>query len=120
MKRILILISLIILTGCSNQTEIKTGKITCEQKNILVEEKNAVIIDVRTKDEYKDSHMKDAINIPYDQIKKQIAKEENINKETPIIVYCKSGARSNKAYNTLIEQGYKNVYDLGALSKCNR
>ena len=119
MKKILILISLIILTGCSNKTEIKTGKINCEQKNILVEEKNAVIIDVRTTDEYKESHMKNAINIPYDQIKKQITKEENINKETPIIVYCKSGARSNKAYNTLIEQGYKNVYDLGALSKCN-
>lgn len=32
MKRILILISLIILIGCSNKTEIKTGKITCEQK----------------------------------------------------------------------------------------
>lgn len=119
MKKNLILISLIILTGCSNKTEIKTGKINCEQKNILVEEKNAVIIDVRTTDEYKESHMKNAINIPYDQIKKQITKEENINKETPIIVYCKSGARSNKAYNTLIEQGYKNVYDLGALSKCN-
>lgn len=119
MKKILILISLIIITGCSNKTEIKTGKINCEQKNILVEEKNAVIIDVRTTDEYKDSHMKDAINISYDKITKQIAKEENINKETPIIVYCKSGARSNKAYNTLIEQGYKNVYDLGALSNCN-
>lgn len=119
MKKILIILSLIILTGCSNKTEIKTGKITCEQKNILVEENNAVIIDVRTKDEYKELHMEDAINIPYNQITEQKLKEENINKETPIIVYCKSGTRSNKAYNTLIEQGYKNVYDLGALSKCN-
>ena len=118
MKKLLITLSLILLTGCAS-SEIKTGKISCDQKNKLIEEKNTVIIDVRTKDEYKTSHMENAINIPYDKIKEEIKTKKDISKDTPIIVYCKSGARSEKAYNALIEAGYTKVYDLGALSKCN-
>ena len=119
MKKVLMIISLIILTGCTNTSKIKTGKISCEQKDKLLQDSKTVIIDVRTKDEYKESHIKDAINIPYDKIKEKIKTKENIDKETPIIVYCKSGSRSNKAFNELINAGYKKVYDLGAISKCN-
>lgn len=118
MKKIFIILSLIILTGCANK-EIKTGKISCNQKEELLKQENIVIIDVRTKEEYKESHMENAINIPYDKIKEKIKNKKEINKDTPIIVYCKSGARSEKAYNILIEEGYTKVYDLGALSKCN-
>ncbi len=117
MKKIFIILSLLIFTGCTSK-EIPTGKISCNQKEELLKQENIVIIDVRTKEEYKESHMENAINIPYDKLKEEINKKD-INKDTPIIVYCKSGARSNKAYNTLIEEGYKKVYDLGALSKCN-
>ena len=119
MKKVLILLSIILLTGCSETTIIKTGKISCNQKNKLLENENLVIIDVRTKEEYKEFHMKDAINIPYEKIIETLQTKNEINKETPIIVYCKSGTRSNKAYTSLINAGYKNVYDLGAISKCN-
>ena len=118
MKKILIILSLIILTGCANTAEIKIGKITCDQKDKLLQDSATVIIDVRTKDEYKTSHIDNAINIPYDQITEKIKTKENIDKETPIIVYCKSGARSNKAYEAIINAGYKKVYDLGAMSNC--
>ena len=119
MKKLIILLSLILLTGCSETAIIKTGKISCEQKNIVLEDNNAVIIDVRTKEEYKEFHMDNAINIPYEKIIDTLETKNEINKETPIIVYCKSGTRSNKAYISLINAGYKNVYDLGAISKCN-
>lgn len=116
MKKIIVLLSLILLTGCAS-SEIKTGKISCDQKNKLLENENTVIIDVRKKEEYKESHIDNAINIPYDTIIEGVEKK-NINKETPIIVYCKSGTRSNKAYEALIDAGYKNVYDLGAMTNC--
>ena len=115
MKKLITLLSIIILTGC---TQIKTGKITCEQKDIVLQDKNTIIIDVRTKEEYKEYHMKDAINIPYEKIVETLDQQKT-DKETPIIVYCKSGTRSNKAFTSLKESGYKNIYDLGALSKCN-
>lgn len=116
MKKILILLSIILLTGCQ---DLKTGKISCEQKDIVLEDKNAIIIDVRTKEEYKEYHMKNAINIPYEKIVETINSTKEISKETPIIVYCKSGARSKKAYDSLVEAGYKKVYNLGAISNCN-
>ena len=40
------------------------------------------------------------------------------NKDTPIIVYCRSGNRSAKAYQSLQDAGYTNLYDLGAISNC--
>lgn len=76
-----------------------------------MKEKEYVIVDVRTKEEYNESHIKDAINIPYDEIDENI----EIDKDKVIFVYCKSGNRSGIAYNTLKSLGYT-VYDLGAFN----
>ena len=99
-KFLLILLTFILLTGCSN-------KETIEQ---IIKENDYVIVDVRTKEEYDLKHIENAINIPYNEI------DDNtkLDKEKTILVYCKSGNRSNVAYRLLKSLGYK-VYDLGAL-----
>lgn len=76
-----------------------------------MKENEHIIIDVRTKEEYGESHIKGAINIPYDKID-----ESNLDKDKIIFVYCASGTRSKVAFNTLIESGYT-VYDLGSFSQ---
>ena len=76
-----------------------------------MKEEKYVIIDVRTKEEYDELHVKDSINIPYDDIDKAI----DIDKDMNVFVYCKSGNRSSIAYKTLKEMGYK-VYDLGSIN----
>lgn len=97
MKKILILL-ILILCGCnSNKLDL----------NKIMEENQYIIIDVRTKDEYLESHVIDSINIPYDEI------DETIDKSKVILVYCKSGKRSEIAYNKLKTLGYE-VHDLGA------
>ena len=102
MKKVfLMLICLIILNGCGTKLDYKK----------IMEEKDYVIIDVRTKEEYDELHVVDAINISYDEINENI----EIDKNKVIFVYCKSGNRSSKAYNTLKSLGYT-VYDLGAIS----
>lgn len=75
----------------------------------LLAQKEYIIVDVRTKEEYNISHVKDAINIPYDMIDENIELDKNKN----IFVYCKSGNRSKIAYDNLTSLGYT-VYDLGA------
>ena len=106
MKRILIILVLcLIVCGCGN-----SSKETDLEK--LMKEKEYVIVDVRTKEEYETSHIVGAINIPYDEINESI----NLDKEKNIFVYCKSENRSSIAYNTLIGLGYT-VYDLGAISE---
>lgn len=102
MKKFLIIILVLFLTGCSDINK----KVDIEA---IMNENEYIVIDVRTKDEYLESHIIDSINIPYDEIDKDI----NIDKKIVVFVYCRSGARSSIAFNTLTNLGYT-VYDLGA------
>ena len=76
----------------------------------------AILIDVRTEVEYKEEKLENSVNIPLpiENQTEKLPKDKNQN----IIVYCKSGKRSNQAANTLIEIGYKNIYDLGSINNC--
>ena len=71
---------------------------------------NYIIVDVRTKEEYESSHIRGAINIPYDEIDESI----ELDKSKKILVYCQSGNRSKKAFVSLTNIGY-NVYNLGGI-----
>lgn len=71
----------------------------------------AKLIDVRTKQEYNEGHFDNAILIPYFEIAKNI-KSIIPNQEQEIIVYCENGGRSRKAYKTLNNMGYNNIYNL--------
>ena len=105
MKKILLLVIVFIsifAVGCGSKKEES-------DLDKLLAEKEYIIVDVRTKEEYDISHVKDAINIPYDVIDETI----DLDKDKNIFVYCKSGNRSKIAYNKLTSLGYT-VYDLGA------
>ncbi len=65
--------------------------------------RGAVLIDVRTRQEFKDGHIHGALNIPLAQIPKQIKKIKL--KKKPIIVYCRSGARAASATTFLKDAG---------------
>lgn len=71
----------------------------------------AVLIDVRSSQEYSEGHICGSINIPEYKINSKI---NNIlkNKDKEYILYCSSGVRSKKAYKKLIKLGYKKVYNL--------
>lgn len=123
-KFLVIIVVLLLLVGCGKKEEkkIESGKVTCNQmKTIMKYDNNPVLIDVRTAEEYNEGHLDGAINIPYDVIVNPgvTIMDSIIPDETPIVVYCKSGNRSGQAYNSLKMAGYKNVYDMGAMSNCN-
>jgi rhodanese-related sulfurtransferase len=61
--------------------------------------KGAILLDVRTPEEYKAGHIKSAINVPVDQVRSRIAEIKAMNK--PVITYCRSGMRSRTAMNIL-------------------
>ena len=119
MKKIfIVLICVLLLCGYGNKEEekevAKVTKITCNDvRNI----ENAVIIDVRTKEEYDTDHIENSINVSSTVIKFNIkAHVEDL--ETPIIVYCQSGRRSAESADILVNLGYKNVYDMGSITTC--
>ena len=78
---------------------------------MIQKEKNVIILDVRTPQEYKEGHISNAINIPVQILGQQLDKLKNF-KDKKILVYCRSGHRSAIASQILDRAGFKNVYNL--------
>lgn len=79
--------------------------------NIIRNNKNVVLLDVRSKQEYNEGHLPGAINIPVYELQYRAKKElKDIN--SIIIAYCSAGIRSRKAVNILRRLGYKNLYNV--------
>ena len=82
-------------------------------------EQGALLLDVRTPDEYAAGHIEGAVNIPHDQIADEIERIGELtgnDKSKAIVVYCRSGRRSGLAKQTLAEHGYGRVSNLGGMS----
>lgn len=76
-------------------------------------EQGAIILDVRTAGEFSGGHIRDALNIPVQELEARI---EELDESKPVVVYCRSGARSAAAAGVLRARGFDPVYDLGAMS----
>ena len=74
--------------------------------------KEVQLVDVRTPREYRSGHLGNAINIDYYKSKQFMEAFAAFNKEKPVYLYCRSGARSAKAARKLIAMGFKKIYDL--------
>lgn len=74
--------------------------------------KGAMIIDVRTKGEFAGGHIRGSINIPVDQLGKNLNKIKD--KSRTVITCCASGARSSSAKSILKSNGYSNVHNGGS------
>ena len=71
-----------------------------------------LVIDVRTGQEYKTGHVEEALNIEWQDISQII---EDIKKNKKLYLYCRSGNRSQKATDILIDLGYEDVTNLGGV-----
>ena len=115
MKKVLFscLFLFFILCGCGN----KEGDLISymKAKELIINE-NAILLDVRTEDEYNENHINGAINLDVSKIDDSSASEIIDSLDKTVIVYCKSGVRSKQAKDKLEELGYSNVYDLGSIS----
>ena len=74
----------------------------------------AILLDVRTPEEYGGGHVPGSRNLPLQQIEKITSIAEK--KETPLFVYCQSGARSRQAVSMLQRMGYENVNNIGGMA----
>ena len=73
----------------------------------------ALLVDVRTPGEYRGGHIEGAVNIPLDQVQRRV--NEFGERDKPVVVYCRSGARSGNALRILESQGFTHVYNLGGM-----
>jgi rhodanese-related sulfurtransferase len=77
----------------------------------LMNDKKTVVVDVREEKEYADGHMPHTVNIPLGKLAERAGELEK-SKENPVVVVCRSGARSKKGAVILAKNGFKELYSL--------
>ena len=82
---------------------------------IMEEETDYLIVDVRRPDEFAEGHIEGAINVPNEEIADEVL-EELPDTDQLLLVYCRTGRRSKEAAEKLAEIGYTNVYEIGGIN----
>jgi phage shock protein E len=71
-----------------------------------------LLVDVRTAEEFRSGHIDGAVNIDLQSLPARVA---TLPKDKPIVLYCRSGSRSNSAAQILTRAGFTKIYDLGGI-----
>ena len=118
MKRMIsLLLALLLLAGCSgNSADGAYQQITQEEAKEMMDTQEVIILDVREQDEYDSGHIPGAVLLPVDSIDETTAAEVIPEKDSAVLVYCRSGNRSKTASSTLAELGYTNIYEFGGIN----
>ena len=83
-----------------------------EYKDQFVDGTTHLLIDVRTPEEYSSGHIQNAVNISVETLGTRL---DEVPRDTPVVVYCRSGNRSAIATQILVNGGYRPIYDLGGI-----
>ena len=89
---------------------IQNGDITVNELNTKIAQ-GAILLDVRSNQEYKEGHLQGAINIPDYELRSRVQREIS-KKNQLIVIYCQYGGRSRNAYNMMKKMGYTNICNL--------
>ncbi len=92
----------------------KPKRIDAKSAKVLIDKSQATLVDVRTPEEYAMGHIDGATLLPLDTLAIK-AETALADKNTNVIVYCQSGARSAYAAAQLAAMGYSSVHDLGGI-----
>lgn len=122
MKRILpLFLLLLLLTGCGGtasnaSSENDYQQISQEEAKEMMDTQDVIILDVREQDEYDSGHIPGAVLLPEGTIDEETAAEVIPEKDSTVLVYCRSGNRSKTASSALAELGYTNIYEFGGIN----
>ena len=101
---------LLIFSSCDNSVDKFEILDYMDFKNQIVN--NVQLIDVRTSEEFNAGHIDGAINIDFKNEEVFYQSFQRLDKKNPVYVYCRSGNRSKKSADKLLEMGFSKVYDL--------
>ena len=123
MNKLFAALSVVFLLMSSYSVGQNNNDIHITEFQTKMESSEYILVDVRTKQEFAEGHIKGAINIDYLSENFSIEIQE-LDLENPVLLYCRSGNRSGKAMKIMNELGYLEVYNLeggikGWISKNN-
>ena len=100
------LLGVLVMSGCCKKSDNNADKV----------KKPAILIDVRSAEEFAEEHLPGAVNIPHTEIAEKIAAVAP-DKSGEIYLYCRSGRRVGIAMESLKNSGYKTMYNLGGMEE---
>lgn len=117
MKRIFILF-VVLCFSCGAKEEVKA--VSTEELQRLVEKDTIQLVDVRTTREYNDGYIQKAILIDVISSNFVNKAKKQLDKKTPVYLYCRTGRRSIKAATILQKEGYDVRYLEGGYTAWNK
>lgn len=114
MKQLVMLLGLaltMVIVGCKNDAQESVKVVTPDEMQTILGSEGVQLVDVRTPEEFQEGYIENAQNIDYysPTFDNDIQK---LDKSKPVILYCKSGNRSAKCAQKLLEAGFEKIYDL--------
>ena len=105
------------LSGCSvKEGSLSYHRIGPEEAKEMMDTQTVIILDVRELTEFEDGHIPGAVLLPVSAISKDSAAAVIPNYDTTVLVYCRSGNRSQTASRALTELGYSEVFEFGGIN----
>ena len=113
-KRILPLVcsASLMFTGCGADGY---QKISQEKAKEMMDTQEVLVLDVREQSEYAGGHIPGAVLLPVGTIDEDTAAAVIPEKDTTVLVYCRSGSRSKRAAKALAGLGYTGIYEFGGI-----
>ena len=113
-KRILPLVcsALLMFTGCGADS---CQKISQDKAKEMMDTQEVLVLDVREQSEYAGGHIPGAVLLPVGTIDEDTAAAVIPEKDTTVLVYCRSGSRSKRAAKALAGLGYTGIYEFGGI-----
>ena len=116
-----------LLGGCGGEEAVAVPEAVAGQVTVLdsvegraiIDAGGALVIDVRTLEEYVDGHLVGAQSVSVDDDELWVTRTESLNRDRPTVVYDDDGDRSNRASQLLVDAGFTKVYDLGGVQGWN-
>lgn len=105
------LVIMLVAVACGPAPVQKTQKISNTELIALMKKSDTQLVDIRTPKEVAKGYIKGAQNIDFyrDDF---LAKMDQLDKEKPLAVYCRSGTRSGHSISKLVSLGFKEIYDV--------
>ncbi len=101
------------ISGCVSTTKpsekAQYTDVSIQQAREMIDRSDVLILDVRTQEEYDVGHIKNSTLIPVQVLDKRL---NELPRDKKILVYCKSGSRSAQASQILVNNGFKEIYNM--------
>jgi rhodanese-related sulfurtransferase len=98
----------LILAACGISSE-EYRNISSDEAKKLIDNKEVVVLDVRTPEEYQDGHIPNALLVPLQELENKL---NDLDKTEPYLVVCRSGNRSTQASEILTSNSFTNIYNM--------